>query len=460
MGTSPVTDIKSFFPGTVGAEPAGKPVQTNEMFAKAMSDATVRTAPGTVGMSDPEAVRQAPGAGQRIRKADNADARRLDNSGNSAAQSTSRSDAAGGSKDEISGKIKEKADEIAGAIKEELGISDEEFEEAMAQMGLVPTDLLDVGSIKDLMLELTGEQDPLALITNEELMASINSISDLVREMIDELSAEFGITPEEVIGMAQDMELPEEIAAAVSDISEADEESDREDTIRVEINRTDSEPKQDVTQEGASIERKSTEVLKDRKQDDGMQGAMSGQNYAADFEPTAGEAVQTAAEVPSSYANTEEILKQVTDYMKVNIGTDASSLELQLHPASLGTVNLQIASSNGVITANLLVQNETVKAALESQMVQLLETFEEQGQKVEAIEVSVAGYDLDRSLNQNNDSGTDSRQERSDDTVGRVTRRRINLNELDEDDIEELSEEEQLAAEMMTLNGGSVDYLA
>ena len=122
--------------------------------------------------------------------------------------------------------------------------------------------------------------------------------------------------------------------------------------------------------------------------------------------------------------------------------------------------NLQIASNNGVITANLQVQNETVKSALEAQLVQLLETFEEQGQKVEAIEVTVAGYDLDRSLDQGSGSQDGERKESDTPSVGRTTRRRINLNDLNEEDIEELTEEEQLAAEMMAMNGGNVDYMA
>ncbi|MBR4718969.1 MAG: flagellar hook-length control protein FliK, partial [Lachnospiraceae bacterium] len=213
------------------------------------------------------------------------------------------------------------------------------------------------------------------------------------------------------------------------------------------------------TAEALSLDRKAAQVLNDRKQEDSMQNAMTGQNFAQAVAEN-GEAVQNAAEFTPSYVDNEDIFRQVTDSIKVNITEDATSMELQLHPASLGTVNLQIASNGGVVTAHLLVQNEAVKNVLEGQLVQLLQTFEEQGQKVEAIEVSVAGYDLDRSLNQNDSSGANDRQERRTEGVGRTARRRLNLNELEEEDYEELTEEEQLAAEMMSVNGGSVDYLA
>ena len=70
-------------------------------------------------------------------------------------------------------------------------------------------------------------------------------------------------------------------------------------------------------------------------------------------------------------------MRQIMDYMKVSVKADSSELEMQLHPQSLGTLHIQMASRNGVVTANFIAQNETVKAALESQMVQLKENFAE-----------------------------------------------------------------------------------
>ena len=66
-------------------------------------------------------------------------------------------------------------------------------------------------------------------------------------------------------------------------------------------------------------------------------------------------------------------MRQIMDYMKVSVKADSSELEMQLHPQSLGTLHIQMASRNGVVTANINAQNETVKAALQSQKVQLKE---------------------------------------------------------------------------------------
>ena len=74
-------------------------------------------------------------------------------------------------------------------------------------------------------------------------------------------------------------------------------------------------------------------------------------------------------------------MDQIVEYMKFNLKPDMQEMEMQLHPASLGTVHVQIAAKDGAITAQFAAQNETVKAVLETQMIQLKEQFEEQGIK-------------------------------------------------------------------------------
>ena len=144
-------------------------------------------------------------------------------------------------------------------------------------------------------------------------------------------------------------------------------------------------------------------------------------------------------------------MRQIMDYMKIQVKPDLSNLEMQLHPESLGTVHVQVASKAGVVTAHFITQNEAVKAALESQMVQLQDNFSEQGIKVEAIEVTVQTHQFEQNL----DQGQGRHQEEG---TGKSKTRKINLNE--PLNIEEMEEEEVIAAEMMTANGSTVDYTA
>ena len=143
------------------------------------------------------------------------------------------------------------------------------------------------------------------------------------------------------------------------------------------------------------------------------------------------------------------------DYMRVQLKPDMSNLEMQLHPASLGSLQVQVASKGGVVTAQFFTQNETVKAALESQMIQLKESFAEQGVKVEAIEVTVQTHEFERNLNQ-------GQGQRSGEEPARKSRpRRIDLSGgMSPEELEILDEQERLAADMMAANGNSVDYTA
>ena len=170
---------------------------------------------------------------------------------------------------------------------------------------------------------------------------------------------------------------------------------------------------------------------------------------------TAQETVQTAEGTAVFRPDTELIMNQITDYMKAQVSEGMSELEMQLHPESLGSLHVRLIAKEGMVTAQFTAQNDAVKAALESQMIQLQETFEEQGVKVEAIEVMVASHKFDRNLSQN--SG--QQEGASDRQPARAKVRRLNLGDetLEE---ENLDAEEQLAADIMRQNGGTVDYMA
>ena len=168
-----------------------------------------------------------------------------------------------------------------------------------------------------------------------------------------------------------------------------------------------------------------------------------------------GQVIETVTTYSNETANS--IMSQVTESIRVNYTPDTTSMEMQLHPASLGTVNMNIASTNGVVTAHILVESEAVKAALESQLITLQQTFDEQGMKVEAVEVAVANYDLNKGSDSN--AGEDAQKQST--SAGRIGgRRRINLNDLDEEELEDLTEEEQISADMMARSGNSLDYKA
>lgn len=159
--------------------------------------------------------------------------------------------------------------------------------------------------------------------------------------------------------------------------------------------------------------------------------------------------VQTSFQMP----DTREIMDQIMDYMKIQMKPEMTNLEMQLHPESLGTLHIQISSREGVMTAQFTTQNAEVKAVLESQMMELKTNLEQQGIKVEAVEVTIAEYTLNQNF-----SGDTSGQNRQ---MGEQKKGRsvIRIEDLDSE-LEELSPEEKLTAEMMQSEGTTVNYTA
>lgn len=169
------------------------------------------------------------------------------------------------------------------------------------------------------------------------------------------------------------------------------------------------------------------------------------------------ETVETPAPVSAGYqsAQTQDIMNQIMDYMKINLKAETQEMELRLHPASLGTVNVQIAAKDGAITAQFTTQNEAVRAVIETQLIQLKNQFEEQGIKVDAVEVLVENHNYGEQFSQENQDGDQKQGKASKGT------RRINLDELEgEEEIAGMEDSERIAVEMMQANGSTIDYTA
>jgi len=164
--------------------------------------------------------------------------------------------------------------------------------------------------------------------------------------------------------------------------------------------------------------------------------------------------------------NPRAIMEQIVTQTRTLVTETFSSMELELHPASLGKMYLQVSESDGHITARLFTENENVKNAMESQMVALKETWEAQGIRVNAVEITVGTKEFEERLDQEaqndvfqNEAGSANQSFNEDETPRGNRMRSIDLNHLDEMP-EDLTDEELLTASMMRDYGNSVNYMA
>ncbi|WMC93015.1 flagellar hook-length control protein FliK [Kineothrix sp. MB12-C1] len=365
---------------------------------------------------------------------------------------------------------------LARDVAQELGVSMEEVEKAMEVLGLTMADLLNPDNMMQLVLTLENA-DMLTVMTDEGLYASLTNLLGKAEEALVALQEENGLTPEELAAILEQIsakvKLKEEAGSKVTGEQVPQEVPDEEQAhtvtlerdgevveIGIKANGSSKEESPELITKKAEVpeaEKDNAESRKEHssKNDSSSQGSNTYGNVLLEQLTNRGSVPQANVAFESTMTgNTQDIMNQIMDYMKIQIKTDLTQMQIQLHPASLGTVNINITAKDGVITAQFLTQNEAVKAAIESQLVQLKNSFEEQGVKVQAVEVAVESHGFERSLN---GEGNGKEQSKG---GAKKNARKINLNELSPEEETLLDEEAQIAVAMMAADGSTVDYTA
>lgn len=373
--------------------------------------------------------------------------------------------------------MSEAGEKLVEEVAEEMGVTPEEVLEAMEMLGLSMIQLLDPDNMKQLLMAISGSEDQLSIITDGELYAHLQNLLNTVSEGLNELQTELGLSEEELralIAQAAEEGNEPEAPAVPEELMTDPEKPEMSEGMKdyaVTIHRDGEEVKVKVQVDDGGANKSVREEVTQTSEVQGRhetgpdnreafgenRGEGSTQNHfmmqTPVEQPVTNEtaAAQTAVE---HFTSTEDIMNQITEYIRINLRGDVQEMELQLHPASLGSVNVQIAAKDGVITAQFTAQNETVKAAIESQLVQLKTQFEEQGIKVEAVEVTVANYRFEQNFSGKEENAGEGKN-------GKKGPRRINLNDMGVEELpEDLEDSDKIAADMMARSGNTVDYTA
>ena len=399
--------------------------------------------------------------------------------------------------------VEEFAKEVQQEVKELLGVDDAQLEAAMKELGLTYQDLMDPVNLANLVMNLTGEEDQLGLLMNADFQELMQNVEVLSKNLLQEL----GMTPQEAAEVFAQLEqnaaqITEEVPqqmqevtdtqADVLQVQQTDDvqiteqksqvtgltETNAAATESVESDGNVQNVEETVSQE-VRVENDQTASQQEGQQEEAPENSMTTEDDASLLqqndtteksiftEHTFQQTVQTirtdnitaapTTAVPQNVVfNTLDVIRQVSEFTRVMYQGDTTSMEMQLNPENLGKIYVQVTAKEGVVTAHLAVQNEIVKEALENQTIQLRENMNQQGIKVEAVEVTIASHEFERNLEQNQQG---SAQDEQREQASKSPRRNISMNQLDE--LSGLmSEEEMLVAKIMRDNGNSVDFTA
>ncbi len=408
--------------------------------------------------------------------------------------------------DQVSSKLEQFSEDVKEVLKEELGVTEEQIEEAMELLGVTFADLMNVHDLAELVAELTGKEAG-DLLCDSEFLTVMQAVGTLGREMLQKL----GLTVEELTQMLETQNLPGTEEAEAAKPEQLQENVRQPDDGRVEIPeapeaqkaavaeehsgeiRTDAAaveeaPEQTVerpvteTEEDSAPDGKGTQnqggetAPEDMTDDDGEGKALqgwqnrdhaaargNGHNPVINGEHTAfgQQMAEVQVQNPEAAAgmteqvNVADIIRQIAEFSRVSTANDVTTLQMQLNPEHLGKLYLELTAHEGTVSARIMAQNETVKEALEAQIVELRQSMNDAGVRVEAVEVTIASHEFERNLEQN--AGKEERQ--AEEQAKAKQTRKIRL-----DDPEALSgvmsEEESLVAQMMADQGNSIDFTA
>lgn len=373
-------------------------------------------------------------------------------------------------RDSVDETAKDTEKEVIREIADELDVTEEEVAEAMEALGLTVMDLMDQGNMAALVTQLNGETDPMALLTDADMFAVVKQLTDTVEEILEqnlqELSEELGMDTDEVFHLLQaSMKTPENLETDTDTgvLVEVENELPVE-KLKEEPGTVKGNEKEAVEENTAAQTEKSLTTEQTAEQNKSMMNFRQENSPLVNqmFDPqtvTTGGIEQP--ELPfASYVDTSDIINQIGEYVKIHQSEGLSEMEISLNPESLGNIHLQVASKEGVITAMITTQNEAVREALMVQAMTLKEELNQQGLKVEAVDVTVASHEFERNM----ENGGEEAKNLFEQQIQKQTRRRIVINNLKQAEEmladEDLTDAEKLQIDMMAKSGNSVDFTA
>ena len=369
--------------------------------------------------------------------------------------------------EELQEAINEAGEEIISQIAETFDISEEEIVDAMQILGLMAVDLLDPANLTQLVTEIQGQGEVIDLITDSDIYTSLQDLMEGAESMKSGLMNEFDLSEEELqtaIEYAkQDFGAALENAADEMPKSLNDQELSETFGKEIDADKLNASVSEAIT--SSETEERPIVIETDNRNSGENKGNLQGEAQSTNlFNQVMNNIADAATEVDTSSFNSytdrtqmEDIIRQITERITISQTQTDTSIEMQLHPASLGHVNILLTSGKDGIVAKFTAQNEIVKEAVEAQMAQLQQKFNEQGIKVTSVEVTIASHGFEQNLDQQGDR--QPREASQDKKVKGL--RRINLSELSDDEMAEPeTEAERIAVSMMEANGSTVDFSA
>lgn len=396
--------------------------------------------------------------------------------------------------------------DILKTLSEDLGVSENDITDAMNTLGLSFSDLSIPSNAAELFTTLTGT-DQSSLLTSNQFMTMLDDLQELFSGVDDSIMDQLTpVTDDEADDLSELLDNAQDTAGndtsdqvevnVVSVTTETTEDTvsvttvasdavSSDDSVQTVANASDQQVRSDDT---ASDQTVNGTIINQTAQDTvdmGTQTSGQGSDLLGGGEKNTSEQVNVNAlaaegtagaaetEVPDFVStiqkytdiNTDNLISQIVDKARQTLSSRVSSLEMELHPQSLGKIFLQVTEKSGDVTAHLYAQNEAVKHALENRLQDLQENLNRQGVRVNEVTISVEPHAFEENLEKNmanqfgqTPDGNPQTENFGDEKSSQSRGGRSSIDLRDGVPADDLTQGEALEAQIMQDNGNTVSY--
>lgn len=343
-------------------------------------------------------------------------------------------------------KVNDVVQNVKDTTKEELDVSDEDIAKAMEVLGITDNDLLSVVKVTELVSALTGA-DSITLITDDDMSGKLTSVLDAVNtaqeDVADMLNTDVDdavlvVRTDAVVKKDTDETVVKNTDSSITDNQSVSETESLSDVLAAKVTAQGSSKHEESTGEHTGEQNHNT------------------QSYGGVADSIIQSMKDSFADIvteDTSCVSEADIVNQVIDQIKLSSGRELTSIEVMLNPERLGSVHVTVTAKNGILSAQIAAQNEQVKTALENQVTALKENFQNQGIKVEAVEITVMTHQFEAGQNfgQNESERKQSEQK---------INKKLNLSDYMDDEDETVSAQDIRRKDSIQNGNSSVEYMA
>lgn len=347
-------------------------------------------------------------------------------------------------------KVNDAVQNVKDTIKEELDVSDEDIAKAMEVLGITDNDLLSVVKVTELVSALTGA-DSITLITDDDMSGKLTSVLDAVNTAQEDIAdmlntdvddAVLVVRTDAVVKKDTDETVVKNTDSSITDNQSVSETESLSDVLAAK-----------VTAQGSSKHEESTGEHTGEHTGEQNHNTQSYGGVADSIIQSMKDSFADIVTEDTSRVSEADIVNQVIDQIKLSSGRELTSIEVMLNPERLGSVHVTVTAKNGILSAQIAAQNEQVKTALENQVTALKENFQNQGIKVEAVEITVMTHQFEAGQNfgQNESERKQSEQK---------INKKLNLSDYMDDEDETVSAQDIRRKDSIQNGNSSVEYMA